>query len=164
VDLIVAGVVGGFVGTAVMDSVNRLLAGAGFLIPVDVRMIGRAAHGWSRGRFRHDHPSELESGAHDLMYGYLAHYLIGVSLALGYVVGWDSLLGGPVSPWWAPAYGVATTVAAYFLLFPSIGLGVGGMRSAAGLKLPLSSMANHLFYGVGLAGAIAVLQALPATA
>ena len=61
-----------------------------------------------------------------------------------------------MSPVSALAYGVATTVAAYFFVFPSMGLGVFGRRSPEGIRSPLSSLANHLFYGVGIAVAIAL--------
>ena len=63
---------------------------------------------------------------------------------------------GPASPAWALAYGVATTVASYFFVLPSMGMGVFGRRSPEGLRTPLSSLANHLFYGVGLAVGIAL--------
>ena len=66
----------------------------------------------------------------------------------------------PVLPQQVPhkiAYGVATTVASYFFVFPSMGLGVFGRRSPEGIRAPLSSLANHLFYGVGLAVGVAMV-------
>ncbi len=93
---------------------------------------------------------------HERLYGYVTHYAIGVSLALLYVLGWALLVGGRPSPMWAVAYGVATTVAAYFFVLPSMGLGVFGRRSPEGVRTPLSSLVNHLFYGVGLAVGIAL--------
>lgn len=150
-DLLVTGVVAGVLGTLAMDSLNLLFARTGMLAKIDVEMIGRMAVGWTRGRFRYGHPSEVERVANATFYGYVTHYAIGVSLALPYVLGWDLLVGGPASPIWAVAYGVATTVAAYFFVFPSMGLGAYGRRSPDGLRAPLSSLANHLFYGTGLA-------------
>jgi hypothetical protein len=67
------------------------------------------------------------------------------------------MVGGPVSPVGALAYGVATTAASYFFVYPSMGLGVFGRRSPEGIKAPVSSLANHLFYGVGLAVAVALV-------
>ena len=113
--------------------------------------------GWARGRFRYGHPSEMEKVANEMLYGYVTHYTIGVGLAVPYVLGWDLLVGGPASPVWAPAYGVATTVASYFFVFPSMGLGVFGRRSPEGLRAPLSALANHLFYGLGIAVGIALV-------
>jgi hypothetical protein len=99
----------------------------------------------------------MKQVANETLYGYVTHYAIGVSLALPYVIGWALLVGGPVSPGWALAYGVATTVASWFFVYPSMGLGVCGRKSPDGIKAPLSSLANHLFYGVGLAVGIALV-------
>ncbi len=156
-DLVVTGVVAGVLGTLVMDSLNLLFARTGMLSQIDVGMIGRMSVGWAHGRFRYRHPSEMKQVANEMLYGYITHYTIGVGLAITYVLGWDLLVGGPASPVWALAYGVATTVAAYFFVLPSMGLGVFGRRSPEGIKIPLSSLANHLFYGVGLAVAVALV-------
>ncbi len=155
-DLVVTGVVAGVLGTLVMDLLNLLFARTGLLSKIEVGMIGRMAVGWFRGRFRYGHPSDMEQVANEMIYGYVTHYTIGVGLAVPYVLGWDLLVGGPASPVWALAYGVATTVASYFFVFPSMGLGVFGRRSPEGLRAPLSSLANHLFYGLGIAIGIVI--------
>jgi hypothetical protein len=156
-DLVVTGVVAGVLGTLAMDSLNLLFARTGMLSKIDVGMIGRMAVGWARGRFRYGHPSEMEQVPNEMLYGYITHYTIGVGLAVPYVLGWDLLVGGSASPVWALAYGVATTVASYFFVFPSMGLGVFGRRSPEGIIAPLSALANHLFYGVGIAVGIALV-------
>jgi uncharacterized membrane protein YeaQ/YmgE (transglycosylase-associated protein family) len=156
-DLIVTGVVAGVLGTLVMDSLNNLFARTGMISKIDVGMIGRMAAGWAHGRFRYGHPSEMEQVANEMLYGYVTHYTIGVGLAVPYVLGWKLLVGGPASPVWALAYGVATTVASWFFVFPSMGFGVFGRRSPEGMRAPLSSLANHLFYGVGLAVGVALV-------
>jgi uncharacterized membrane protein YeaQ/YmgE (transglycosylase-associated protein family) len=155
-DLIVTGVVAGVLGTLAMDSLNHLVARTGMLSKIEVGMIGRMAVGWAHGRFRYRHPSEMKQVANEMLYGYVTHYTIGVGLAVPYVLGWDLLVGGPASPGWALAYGVATTVASLFLVYPSMGLGVFGRRSPDGIRAPLSSLANHLFYGMGMAVAVAL--------
>jgi uncharacterized membrane protein YeaQ/YmgE (transglycosylase-associated protein family) len=154
-DLVVTGVVAGVLGTLAMDSLNHLFARTGMLLKIDVGMIGRMAVGWAHGCFLYEHPSKMEQVANEMLYGYVTHYTIGVGLAVPYVLGWDLLVGGPASPVWALAYGVATTVASYFFVFPSMGLGVFGRRSPEGIRAPLSSLANHLFYGAGIAVAVA---------
>ena len=154
-DLVVTGVVAGVLGTLVMDSLNRLFARTGMLLKIDMTMIGRMSVGWAHGRFRYRSPSEMEQVANETLYGYITHYTIGVGLAVTYLLSWDLLVGGPASPVWALVYGVATTVASHFFVFPSMGLGVFGRRSPEGIRSPLSSLANHLFYGVGIAVAVA---------
>jgi uncharacterized membrane protein YeaQ/YmgE (transglycosylase-associated protein family) len=155
-DLVVKGVVAGVLGTVAMDSLNHLFSRTGMILKIDVGMIGRMSAGWVRGRLRYRHPGEIKQVANELLYGYIAHYTIGVVLAVAYMLGWDLLVGGPASPAWALVYGVATTVASVFFVLPSMGLGVFGRRSPEGLKSPLSALANHLFFGVGMAIAVAL--------
>jgi hypothetical protein len=156
-ELLVAGVIAGVLGTLVMDSLNLLFARSGMLSRIDMGMIGRMAAGWARGRFRYGNPGEMREVADEKLYGYITHYAIGVAFAIPYTLGWHLLGGGPVSPVWAIVYGVATTAASWFLVFPSMGSGVLGRRSPEGVKAPLSSLANHLFYGLGLAVGFALV-------
>lgn len=155
-DLIVIGVVAGVLGTLAMDSINLVAARAGLITKIDVATIGRMAAGWTRGRFRYGHPCEMAPIANDRFWGVAAHYAIGVSLALPFVLGWALVVGGPPSPSWAVAYGVLTTGASWFLVYPSMGFGVFGARSPDGLKGALSPLANHLSYGIGLAVGVAL--------
>ena len=156
-DLVVTGVVAGVLGTVAMDLLNSLGTRTGTLLKIDVAMIGRMAAGWVHGSFRYGHPGEMTQVAHETLYGYVAHYTIGVGLAVPYVLGWDLLVGGPASPVWALVYGVATTAASYFFVCPSMGLGLFGRRSPEGVRAVLSPLANHLFYGVGLAAGVALM-------
>lgn len=154
--LIGMGIIAGVLGTSVMDFLNHLFSRAGLLSKIDMKMIGRMSAGWACGRFRYRHPDDMKQDPNETFYGYITHYAIGVGLALIYVLGWNLLVGGIASPLWALVYGVATTVASYFFVYPSMGLGVCGWRSPKGIKDSLSSLANHLFYGVGLAVAVAL--------
>ncbi|UCG82997.1 MAG: DUF2938 family protein [Dehalococcoidia bacterium] len=156
-ELIVTGVITGVLGTLAMDSLNYLFARTGILLRIDVGMIGRIAVGWAHGRFRYRQPSEVEQVEKETLYGYFTHYAIGVSLAVLFVLGWDLVVGGTVSPVWALAYGIATTVNSVFFVYPIMGLGVFGRRSPEGIKAPLSSLANHIFFGVGMAVAVTLV-------
>ena len=155
-EAVLEGVVAGVMGTVVMDLGNLLFARAGMISKIDVGMIGRMAAGWTRGRFRYRHPSEMEEVGNEKAYGYVTHYAIGVGFAVPYVVGWRVFLGGPVSPGWAIVYGLVTTVASWFFVYPSMGFGAFGRRSPDGLKASLSPLANHFFYGLGMAAGIAL--------
>jgi hypothetical protein len=154
-DLVVSALATGVLGTMVMDVLNHLLSRSGMILKIDVGMIGRMSAGWAHGRFRYRHPSEIEPVTHELPLGYLSHYAIGVTLALIYLIGWRFLIGGAPSAAWALVFGIATTVASHFFVFPSMGLGVCGRLSPDGIKAPLSALVNHLFFGVGMAVAIA---------
>ena len=128
-DLVIAGIVAGVLGTLAMDLLNNLIARTGMFLKIDVAMIGRMAAGWTHGQFRYGHPDEMAPVPNEMAYGYFVHVAIGVSLAIPFLLGWAFWVGGPVSPVWAVLYGVATTAASFFFVYPSMGLGVFGRRS-----------------------------------
>ena len=156
-DLIMKGIAVGVLGTLVMDSLNYLVARTRLISRIDAAMIGRMAAGWARGRFRYANPNEMEQVRNEVLIGLITHYTIGVVLAVPFLLGWSFLVGGSPSPAWALVYGLATTVASWFFVYPAVGLGVFGRLSPEGIKAPLSSLANHLFYGLGLAIGIALV-------
>jgi hypothetical protein len=150
-------VVAGVLGTIMMDFLNYLFARIGLVTKIDMGTIGRMAMGWVHGRFFYRHPDEMVQFANEKFYGYITHYLIGLGLAFLYVIGWELLIGAPASPIWAFIYGVLTTAVSWFFVYPSMGFGILGRQSPEGLRAPLSSLANHLFYGVGLAVGIGIV-------
>lgn len=150
-EVILYGVAAGVMGTLVMDLGNLLFFRVGVLPKIDVGMIGRMAAGWAGGRFRYGHPSEMKEVRNEKLYGYLVHHAIGVAFAVPYVLGWHIFFGGPASPGWAIPYGLATTMGSWFLVYPSMGFGALGRRSPDGLRATLSPLANHLFFGLGMA-------------
>lgn len=156
-DALVEILVAGILGTLAMDLGNLLFSRAGILLKIDVRMIGRMAAGWTRGRLRYGHPGELEEAENERAFGYLTHGAIGVGFAVPYLLGWQILVEGPASPAWAIVYGAATTVASWFFVYPSMGLGPLGRQSPDGLRAVLSPLANHFFYGLGMAAGIALV-------
>jgi hypothetical protein len=155
-DLILTGSIAGVLGTLAMDLLNNLVARTGVCLKIDVAMIGRMAAGWTRGRFRYRHPEEMDRVPNEMVYGYIAHYGIGVGLAVPFVLGWDFWIGGVPSAAWMVVYGVGTTVASFFFVYPLMGLGVFGRRSPERIKAFITPLANHLFYGVGLALGVAL--------
>lgn len=157
-DLIIMGVIAGVSGTLAMDLLNYLFSRTGVILKIDVRMIGRMSAGWARGRFCYRNPGELEKVANESLIGYITHYGIGVGLAVPFVFGWAFLVEAPVSPAWTLCYGVATTAASWFAVYPSMGFGLFGIRSPEGIRAPLSSLANHLFFGTGMAVAVAIAR------
>jgi len=150
-DFLLTGIVAGVIGTIAMDLLNSFAARTGMFFKIDVVMIGRMAAGWTRGRFRYEHPDEMEHVSNEMIYGYLVHFGIGVGLAVPFILSWGIWVGNPVPPVWALLYGVSTTAASFFFVYPSMGLGVCGLKSPEKLKALISPLANHLFYGIGLA-------------
>ena len=156
VNPILLGVIAGVAGTLVMDMANHFLSRAGLLVKIDMRALGRMSAGWLHGRFRYGHPDEMHAVRHEWSIGYLTHHAISILFALTYVLGWLVLFGEPVSVVWALAFGIATTAASQLLVFPAMGFGVFARKAPEGLRARLSSLLNHVFFGLGMASAIAL--------
>lgn len=156
-NLITTGVITGILGTIVMDSLNCFFSRFGIISKIEPEMIGRMVVGWGRGRFVYRHPSEMEKVANEKVYGFAAHYLIGIGLAVPFVLCWGLINEESLSPLSIFVYGVATTAASWFLVYPCMGFGAFGRLSPEGIKATFSSLANHIFYGIGLALGIAFM-------
>jgi uncharacterized membrane protein YeaQ/YmgE (transglycosylase-associated protein family) len=155
-NIVLTGVIAGVLGTLAMDLLNQLFSKIGMISKIDVATIGRMAAGWLNGRFRYSHPNEMEQHTNEVLFGYITHYCIGISFAFPYVLGWSLLIGGQTSSIWALYYGLATTAASWFFVYPSMGFGAFGLRSPDGIKSTITSLANHLFFGVGMAVGVAL--------
>lgn len=144
-------VVIGVGATMAMDVWNIFLRRV-FRIPsLDYCLLGR----WVRhmpGTFRHDNIKASPSKRYECATGWLVHYTIGVSLAVVFVliVSADWLARPTVGP--ALLYGVATLVFPFFVLQPSLGLGVASARTANPTLARLKSLGTHTVFGVALYG------------
>jgi len=154
-DIIIIGFIAGIVGTITMDVLNGLFSRVGLVAKIEAHMIGRMVAGWTRGRFRYGHPEEMTPVANERLYGYLAHYGIGVGLAVPFFFGWYLVFGELASPLLTVTYGIATTAASYFFVYPCMGQGIFGLRSQDGRRNVLTSLANHSFFAVGMAAVVA---------
>jgi hypothetical protein len=88
----------------------------------------------------------------------IGHYVIGIVLAVFYVVGATSLGVSPGSFPVALGYGLATCVFPWFLVLPSLGFGAFGFNGPKQLRLFTATVLNHSFYGLGLWWSVKLLQ------
>jgi uncharacterized membrane protein YagU involved in acid resistance len=80
----------------------------------------------------------------------IAHYSIGVVLALGFVaLASGDWLARPTL-WLALLYGIGTVVFPYFIMQPSFGLGIAASRTPKPTQARLKSLMTHTVFGVGL--------------
>jgi hypothetical protein len=155
--LLILGTLLGIVATLVMDLSNKWLAGTGFIGKSDPRFLGRVFYQWAHGRFVHSSPAAIPQISREYLYGTVGHYAIGAVLATAYLLISRALWGNV--EWRLPAvgYGVATSVFAWFLLFPSVGFGLFGTKAPPKIQVFRTSFVNHVWFGVGLSlGAFAI--------
>jgi hypothetical protein len=147
---LLAGVLAGVAATVTMDVLGSVSRRIGLAAGAKGQWVGRWYLGIAQGRFVHANIAAAPERPGEARAALVGHYLIGVTLALVYVIGvrWVGL--SPSSFFVAAGYGLATCVFPWFLVFPALGFGLLGRKGPPELKLFTSSLMNHLFYGFGL--------------
>jgi hypothetical protein len=147
---VVGAVAVGIGATLVMDLWNLFLKRAFGIPSLNYCLLGRWIRHMPSGTFRHSSIAAAQQKSLECPVGWIAHYTIGVMLALGLVVltsgDW---LGQPTLPL-ALLYGIGTVVFPFFVLQPSLGLGVAGSRTPNPTRTRLKSLMTHVVFGLGL--------------
>ena len=140
----------GIGATLVMDLWNLFLKRAFGLPSLDYCMLGRWVGHMPAGTFTHASIARAQPKAFECTVGWLAHYTIGVMLAIGLVMltSGDWLARPALLP--ALLYGLVTVVFPFFVLQPSLGLGIAASRTPNPAHARLKSLATHVVFGVGL--------------
>ena len=139
----------GIGATLLMDAWNLFLKRAFRLPSLDYCMLGR----WLRhmpATFRHTSIAGAPKKSGECTVGWVAHYSIGISLALGFVLLVSGSWLARPTLWPALLYGVATVGFPFLVLQPSLGLGIASSKTPKPLQARLKSLATHTIYGFGL--------------
>jgi hypothetical protein len=147
---IVGAIAIGIGATLVMDVWNLFLRGAFGVPSLNYCFLGRWLRHMPSGVFRHANIRAAEPRSFECAMGWLAHYSIGIGFAVVFVrIAASEWLAQPTL---APAlmFGIATVVFPFFILQPSIGLGVASSRTATPSRARVKSLATHTIFGIGL--------------
>ena len=136
--------------TLIMDSWNLFLRRTFSLPSLDYCLLGRWLRHMPAGRFRHANINAAQQKPFECAIGWIGHYTIGLTLALGFLI----LVSGDwlVRPTLLPAllFGIGTVVFPYFVMQPSLGLGIAASRTPNPSQARLKSLATHTVFGIGL--------------
>ena len=158
---IVTGVLLGIGATILMDVWNLFLKAAFGIPSLNYCFLGRWILHMPDGVFHHDSIGKASQKAGECIVGRVAHYTIGVSLAVLFVLISEGWLAQPTLVR-ALVFGIATVVFPFFLMQPALGLGVASSRAAKPTQARLKSLATHTIFGVGLyATALALTRIFP---
>ncbi len=140
----------GIGATLVMDVWNLFLKRAFSIPSLSYCLLGRWFRHMAAGTVRHASISAAAQKSHECTVGWIAHYTIGVILALGFVTfaSGDWLARPTALP--ALIYGIVTVAFPFFIMQPSFGLGIAGSKSPNPMRTRLKSVVTHLVFGVGL--------------
>jgi DUF2938 family protein len=138
--------------TLAMDLWNLFLKRAYGIASLDYCLLGRWVLHLPAGRFRHADIRAAAAKPNECTVGWMTHYTIGIMLAVGLVVlTAGEWLARPTLPT-ALLYGIGTVVFPFFLLQPSLGLGIASSRAPNPTMARLKSLATHTVFGIGLYG------------
>jgi len=140
----------GIGATLMMDLWNLFLKRTFSIPSLNYCLLGRWVRHIPEGTLRHASIAAAPKKSLECAVGWIAHYTIGVMFALVFVVfASGAWLARPtVLP--ALLYGIGTVVFPFFLLQPSLGLGIASSRTPNPTQARLKSLATHTVFGVGL--------------
>ncbi len=147
----VLGIVAIGVGATLAMDVWNLFLRLFFGIPsLNYCLLGRWLRHMPGGTFRHPNIAAASQKPLECMAGWIAHYTIGVMFTLVFVffVSRDWLAQPTVVP--ALIYGIATVVFPFFIMQPSLGLGIAASRTPHPTQARVKSLLTHTVFGVGL--------------
>lgn len=140
----------GVAANGLMDLWNLALLRVAGIKSLDFALLGRWILHMPSGTFVHRPIGKAAPRKGERVVGWAAHYAIGVTFAVGFVVivsaAW--LARPTVLP--ALAYGVATVVFPYFLMQPALGLGVAAAKTPHPTRARIKSLVTHAVFGLGL--------------
>jgi hypothetical protein len=140
----------GIGATLVMDLWNLFLKRT-FSIPLlNYCLLGRWLRHMPDGTLRHASITAAPQKPFECTIGWIAHYTFGVVFALVFVIltSGDWLARPTVLP--ALLYGIGTVVFPFFIMQPSLGLGIAASRTPKPTQARLKSLGTHTVFGVGL--------------
>ncbi len=147
---VIAAILVGLGATLVID-LWALLLRRGFNIPsLNYCLLGRWLLHMPGGTFVHESIAAAPQKRYECTTGWVAHYLIGTTFALGFVllVSGTWLERPTLLP--AVAFGIATTLVPFLILQPALGLGLAASKTPKPNQARLKSLMTHTVYGVGL--------------
>ncbi|MGD8441196.1 MAG: DUF2938 family protein [Holophagae bacterium] len=161
VDWVRLGVGVGVAATVTMDVLGAVARRFGLAAGAKGIWVGRWYLGIARGRFVHSDIASAPKLAGEQRAALIGHYMIGIVLAVFYVVGAGSLGVSPGSFPAALGYGLATCIFPWLVVLPALGFGAFGRKGPQELRLFTATVLNHSFYGLGLWWSVKVLELAP---
>jgi hypothetical protein len=149
-------------GATLITDLWALFLKRAFRIPSpNTCLVGRWLRTMPEGTFRHSNILSVPEKSAECTVGWIAHYIIGVTFAMVFVVlaGARWLEHPTVIP--AVTFGVFTVLAPFFIMQPAFGFGVAASRMSNPMRARLRSLMNHIAFGVGLYIFGLLLQWLP---
>lgn len=147
---IVYGIAIGVGATLMIDLWSLILSRAFGIRSLNYCLLGRWVLHMAKGKVAHASIGAAAAKRHECKAGWTAHYMIGVSLAVVFVM----LAPGSwrAHPTLIPAlaFGIATVLIPFFTLQPAFGLGIASSKTPRPNRARVKSVSTHTVFGLGL--------------
>jgi hypothetical protein len=140
----------GLGASVLMDAWNLLLKRALGIPSLNYFLLGRWVLHMPKGTFIHSSIAASSPKRFECAAGWVAHYTVGVVLALAFLVLAPSDWLQRPTLLHALLYGVSTVVFPLFVLQPALGLGIASSRAPKPAQARLKSLVTYVVFGVGL--------------
>ena len=144
--------IGGLVGTIAMDTIKYVGHNLRLIGGVKMDMLGRWALGMRHGKFVYADIHEAQPYPHEVMAGWIFHYLTGGLVALAYplILAMFGISLQNTHLLYAVLFGLGTSLLPWFVVYPAFGKGWFGAKAPKAAKPILTSLVSHTFYGAGI--------------
>jgi len=159
---VLSAVATGIGATLAMDLWNLFLKRTFNIPSLNYCLLGRWLRHMPGGTFRHASIAAASPKPFECPVGWIAHYSIGIVFALVFVgiMSTDWLARPTLRP--ALLFGIVTVAFPFFIMQPSLGLGIASSKASNPTQARLKSLATHTVFGVGLyVCGLAVSHVLP---
>jgi hypothetical protein len=140
----------GIGATLLMDLWNLFLKRAFGIPSLNYCLLGRWVSHIPGGTFKHASIAAAPRKPFECAVGWMAHYTIGITLALVLVILTSGEWLARPTLLIALLYGIGTVVFPFFILQPSLGLGIASSRTPKPVQARLKSLGTHTVFGFGL--------------
>lgn len=144
------GIIIGLGATVVFDLWGLLLKMIFKIQPSNICLVGRWFLYMKEGKFTHSNLGKAEPKKYECSAGWAAHYMIGSSLGIIFILLTGSAWAESPSVLPAILFGVFSVIAPLFIMQPAFGFGFAGSKTPNPLQTGLRSILNHTAFGFGL--------------
>ena len=141
--LSVKGVLVGVLATLTMDVLTSIFYKLQLIAPLHPRLVGRWFASIARGRLLVSDIGRLQPVNREVAIAVPVHYVIGITLALLYLLVSSTLGLSPRNPSVALGFALCTNIFPWFMMFPAMGYGWFDSRGPTGTRLFLASLVTY---------------------
>ena len=149
-ELVTSGILIGIGGSALIDIWSLIVRRAFRVRTLDYAMLGRWIGNFGRGRFVHKRIASAEAVSGERLFGWVAHYSIGIAFAFVLLGIWGLDWARSPTVWPALLVGIGSVAAPWFVMQPAFGAGVAGSKTPSPFAGRLRNLGTHTVYGAGL--------------